>query len=108
MSVRTVSTRLLQLAAMAGLGGLAYAAQRVHHAASGVSVVLALGLFLTCGTLAAELLEVVRIPHLTAYLLIGVVAGPHVLNLVDHGTVDGMQTFNALALSLIAFAGGAE
>jgi len=74
----------------------------------GIDMIAALGLLLTCGTLVGELLEELRIPHLTAYLAVGVVAGPYVLNLVNRATVDRLQTLNTLALALIAFAGGAE
>jgi Kef-type K+ transport system membrane component KefB len=105
----TLATRVLQLAAIAVCGGLAYGTQHVtHHARDSVLVVLALGLLLICGTLAGELLEALRIPHLTAYLAVGVVAGPYALALIDHDTVESLQTVNTLALALIAFAGGAE
>ncbi len=110
MSVRaTLSTRALQLLAIGVVGGLAYSTHRLTgNASSNYDVLAALGLLLICGTLAGELLETLKIPHLTAYLLIGVAAGPYVLNLVDHETVERLQTFNTLALALIAFAGGAE
>ncbi len=104
-----VATRFVQLASLAVCGGLAYATQHVtHHARDSVAVVLALGLLLICGTLAGALLEALKIPHLTAYLAIGVVAGPYALALIDGQTVESLQTVNTLALALIAFAGGAE
>ncbi len=105
----SLSTRLLQLIAIPIFGGVAYLTQRsTLHASSAYAILTALGLLLICGTLAGEVLEALKIPHLTAYLLIGVVAGPYVLHLVDHETVERLQTFNTLALALIAFAGGAE
>ncbi|HEY1954281.1 MAG TPA: cation:proton antiporter [Polyangiaceae bacterium] len=105
----TSGTRLLQLAAIAICGGLAYATEHVtRHAYDSLGVVLALGLLLICGTLAGGLLEALRIPHLTAYLAVGVIAGPYAIRLIDRQTVDSLQTVNTLALALIAFAGGAE
>ena len=68
----------------------------------------ALGFLLITGTLVGNVLEQLRIPHLTAYLAVGVVAGPYVLHLIDGPTVDRLQIFNTLALALIAFGGGAE
>jgi len=56
----------------------------------------------------ATLLEPLGIPHLTAYLLAGMAAGPYVLHLVDHQAVEELSPINALALSLISLAGGAE
>jgi len=72
------------------------------------AVISAVGFLLLAGMLAAELLEAVGLPHLTAYICVGVVAGPHVLHLVDHDTVAQLAPVNTLALALIALAGGAE
>jgi Kef-type K+ transport system membrane component KefB len=72
------------------------------------ALIAALGFLLLAGTLLSELVEVIGLPHLTGYLLAGVLAGPHVLHLIDHGTVDRLKPVNTLALSLIALAGGAE
>ena len=82
--------------------------KRVARLDHGYELIAALGLLLTCGTLVGEVLEDLKIPHLTAYLAVGVVAGPYVLKLVNSETVERLQTFNTLALALIAFAGGAE
>ncbi len=76
--------------------------------ASDAALVAALGFLLLAGTLMSELLEVIGLPHLTGYLAAGIVAGPHVLHLIDHVTVDRLKPVNTLALSLIALAGGAE
>jgi hypothetical protein len=51
---------------------------------------------------------VVRLPHLSGYLLAGILAGPHLLSLIDHQTVEELTSINALALALIALEGGAE
>lgn len=107
-SARTPRTRAVRAVALLLFFVLAYFASRAHGAGSGGEVLLALGLFLLGGTLVAELLEPLRVPHLTGYLAVGVLSGPHVLHLVDHTTVESMTKLNALALALIAFAGGAE
>lgn len=100
---------MLQVLSVCVLGGLMYVAKRFTHGQeTGVDIVAALGFLLIGGTLVGEILEHLRIPHLTAYLAVGVVAGPWVLRLIDQQTVEGLQTFNTLALALIAFAGGAE
>jgi Kef-type K+ transport system membrane component KefB len=54
------------------------------------------------------MVDIIGLPHLTGYLLAGIVAGPHVLRLMDHHTVSTLTTVNALALALIAMEGGAE
>ena len=98
----------VQLVALVVCFILLWGATRVPQEDETLGVIAALGLFLICGTLAGEVLEPLRVPHLTGYLLVGIVAGPHVLHLVDHDTVNSMTKINALALALIAFEGGAE
>jgi Kef-type K+ transport system membrane component KefB len=68
----------------------------------------ALGFLLLAGTLMSELVEVLGVPHLTGYLLAGIIAGPHVLHLIDHESVKRLAPVNTLAIALIALAGGAE
>jgi Kef-type K+ transport system membrane component KefB len=67
-----------------------------------------LGFLLLAGTLMSELVEIIGVPHLTGYLLAGMLAGPYMLHLIDHASVDRLTPVNTLALSLIALAGGAE
>ncbi|MCC6332716.1 MAG: cation:proton antiporter [Myxococcales bacterium] len=82
--------------------------QSIPVAPGVLAAISALGLLLLAGTLASELVEVVGLPHLSGYLLAGILVGPHVLNLVEHQTVEELGALNALALALIALAGGAE
>jgi Kef-type K+ transport system membrane component KefB len=80
----------------------------VPEAAGGLASVAAVGFLLLAGTVGSELLELFKTPHLTAYIIAGIVAGPHVLHLMDHATVTQVSKANPLALALIALAGGAE
>jgi len=105
---RTPQARALRAFALVSFFVLAYFASRAQGAGKGGEVLLALGLFLLGGTLLAELLEPLRVPHLTGYLAVGVLAGPHVLGYVTPTTVASMTKLNALALALIAFGGGVE
>ena len=73
-----------------------------------MGAVLGLGLMLVAGDLAADLVERVGLPHLTGYLLSGLVVGPHVLALVDEPAVHALAPVNTLALALIALSAGAE
>lgn len=72
------------------------------------SLVSGLGFLLLAGTLTSELIEIFKVPHLTGYLLAGMVAGPHVLHLIDHDSVKRLEPVNTLTLALIALAGGCE
>lgn len=106
---QTLFDRVQQAFVLALLFGLLYGATRVvPQAAGALSSVAGIGFLLLAGTLASELLEPLRIPHLTAYILAGMLAGPYGLHLLDHDTVVELGKTNSLALALIALAGGAE
>ncbi|HEY5960026.1 MAG TPA: cation:proton antiporter [Polyangiaceae bacterium] len=72
------------------------------------NVILGVGYLLLAGTILANLVEPLHLPHLTAYIAVGVVGGPHVLEFVDHSMVERLMPVNTLAISLIALAGGLE
>jgi Kef-type K+ transport system membrane component KefB len=106
---KTAAARVAQLLALLIVFGLLLLASRVTPTFQGTfGVIAAVGLLLLAGMLASDLLELIGLPHLTGYLLAGIVAGPHVLHFIDHDTVEGLQEINTLALALIALAGGAE
>jgi Kef-type K+ transport system membrane component KefB len=101
--------RLLQTGALVVVFGALALTTRVSPAFEGTfGAIAALGFLLIAGMLAGQLLEVIGLPHLSAYLLCGMVAGPHVLHLIDHEAVENLQGVGTLALALIALAGGAE
>jgi Kef-type K+ transport system membrane component KefB len=107
---KSLRTRLGQIVALAAVFALSLAAsQRVAATPSAAgNLVFATGLLLLAGFLSSELLDVVRLPHLTGYIAAGALAGPHVLAFIDARTVTRLETVNTLALSLIALAGGLE
>lgn len=104
-----VATRLVQALALVVVVGVLYVATRLTPELAGqLGTVAAIGFLLLAGTLLSELLEIFGLPHLSGYLLAGIVGGPYVLHLVDHDTVERLSPVNTLALALIALAGGAE
>ncbi len=102
--------RGIQLLVLAALGGLVALVVRWGGVPSlpGAGTIMSVGFLLLAGSLTASLLERIGLPHLTGYLLAGALAGPHLLGLVDRQAVADLEPVNALALSLIALAGGAE
>lgn len=106
---KTPIDRVFQAGALGVVFTLMFAASRTEAFAEGASgLVTGIGFLLLAGMLTSELLEMLGLPHLTGYLLAGIVAGPHVLHLVEHDAVIRMQPVNTLALSLIALGGGVE
>lgn len=102
VSLLQVLALLLVMAVLVGAGRL------VPSSTSEAGLAAALGLLLLGGVLGSEVLELIKLPHLTGYLAAGVLAGPHVLHLIDHQTVVELSEVNTLALALIALAGGLE
>ena len=101
--------RGMDLLSLLILFGIMWGATYVAPGYKGEAAVLgALGFLLLAGTLLSELVEVLGMPHLTGYLFAGIIAGPHVLHLVDHASVKRLEPVNTLAIALIALAGGAE
>jgi len=102
-------TRAVQAGALAVTFGLLYSATQLTPQLEGeLGTVAGVGFLLLAGTLLSELLETIGLPHLSGYLLAGIIGGPEVLHLVDHHTVDSLTPVNTLAIALIALAGGAE
>jgi Kef-type K+ transport system membrane component KefB len=101
--------RVTQILALAIISIVLYFATRaVPESAGNLGTIAAVGYILLAGTLTSELVSVVKLPHLTGYLLAGILAGPHVLALIDERSVGNLTSINALALSLIALEGGAH
>ena len=98
-----------QLASLFLLLALVLGAKSFAAPAEGaIAAVTALGVLLLAGELAAELVERIGLPHLTGYLLAGLLVGPQVLNLVPKRAVEALNPMNTLALALIALSAGAE
>ncbi|HEY2410554.1 MAG TPA: cation:proton antiporter [Polyangiaceae bacterium] len=106
---KNAATRLIQAASLAVTFGVLYGVKRfTPELEAHLGTVAAVGFLLLAGTLLSELVETIGLPHLSGYLFAGILAGPHVLHLIDHETVVQLSPINTLALSLIALAGGAE
>jgi Kef-type K+ transport system membrane component KefB len=102
-------TRIIQVSALAVLFAVLYGATRaVPTIQSKVGTIAAVGFLLLAGTLTSEIVEVIGLPHLSGYLAAGILAGPHVLRLIDEHSVVDLTSVNALALALIALEGGAH
>jgi Kef-type K+ transport system membrane component KefB len=105
----TAGGHLLQAILLVLISAVLFVATRVvPEIHGGTGAIAAVGFLLLAGTLLSELVELIGMPHLTGYLLAGIIAGPHVLRLIDHHSVQRLTSVNTLALALIALEGGAE
>ncbi len=106
---KTTSQRLVYAGCLAVVAAVFYPGAVLSPAhGSDAALIGALGFLLLAGTLMSELVEILGLPHLTGYLLAGILAGPHVLGFLHPLTVTRLAPVNTLALALIALAGGAE
>lgn len=105
----TLGKRVIQIASLLAVAALLVTLGHfVPVSNSSAGLAAALGLLLLAGVLLSDILDLVHLPHLTGYLVAGVIAGPHVLHFIDHDTVAELSQVNKLALALIALAGGLE
>ncbi len=72
------------------------------------SALLALGCLILGGMLAGDLVSRFRLPRVTGYLLLGLVAGPYAVGLETLSDAAFLHLFGELALGLIALTAGAE
>jgi NhaP-type Na+/H+ or K+/H+ antiporter len=71
-----------------------------------VNSLLSAGLILLLGFIGARLLKFVRLPNVTAFLIVGIIIGPHVANLVTQEIFTASEFFSNLVLGVIAFSLG--
>jgi Kef-type K+ transport system membrane component KefB len=69
--------------------------------------ILSVGLILMAALLAGHLAQLIRIPEVTGYLLVGVVIGPAALDLISHENITTLSFLSDVALGLILFNIGA-
>jgi Kef-type K+ transport system membrane component KefB len=72
------------------------------------ALVVGVGFVLIASWFMGRLFAIVRLPKLTGYLAMGLVAGPAALGLLQPTTVQGMGLVNGMAIALIALTGGSE
>ena len=67
------------------------------------SVIIALSLMLLCGFLMTRVTKRLKLPHVTAYILSGILIGPFGLDLIPSQIVEGSEFLADIALAFIAF-----
>lgn len=70
------------------------------------AVVLSLGIILICGFLMTRLTKLLKLPNVTAYIIVGILIGPFVINLIPQDFIDHTDFISDIALTFIAFAAG--
>lgn len=69
-------------------------------------IIISIALMLFCGFLMTRITKKVKLPNVTAYIVVGILMGPYVLNLIPEKIIDGMDFLSDIALAFIAFSTG--
>jgi hypothetical protein len=80
--------RAIQVVSLIAVFGAVFSVNRVNpNHDEGLGRITAVGFLLLAGTLTSELFEMVKLPHLSGYLVAGIISGPHIFHLLDHQTI---------------------
>lgn len=70
------------------------------------AVIISIALMLFLGFAMTRLTKRLRLPNVTAYILVGILIGPFCFDLVPAAVIDGMEFLSDIALAFIAFSTG--
>lgn len=69
-------------------------------------IIISIGLMLFLGFLMTRVTKKLKLPNVTAYIVVGILIGPYVLNLIPGEVIKGMDFLADIALAFIAFSTG--
>ncbi len=69
-------------------------------------VIISIAIMLLAGFLGTRLTKLLKLPNVTAYILVGILLGPYVLDFVPERVYKGMDFISDIALAFIAFSVG--
>jgi len=72
------------------------------------NIYTSLAIALVLGLLSSKCMKIIRLPNVTGYLIIGLIAGPYCLKLLSFEVIEQFLIIPEIALGLIAFSIGAE
>ncbi len=67
-----------------------------------------ISIFLACALFAGKIVKQLHLPNVTGYIVMGILVGPHVLNIVNEDVISHFSIVSDMALGFIAFSIGAE
>ncbi len=72
------------------------------------STITVLGLVILCGIVFGKIINKLKLPHVTGYIIGGIIIGPYVLKIISQENIDALGILNDVALGFIAFSIGSE
>lgn len=80
--------------------------EKIGGADSVSVIIISVAIMLLAGFLATRITKLLKLPNVTAYILVGVAIGPFCLDLIPKSVVGGMSFLSDVALAFIAFGVG--
>jgi Kef-type K+ transport system membrane component KefB len=109
MSVVTrLTNRAVSLAVLLGLASLVLLTPLSSRGEPGAQATFCLGFILLFGYYLARILDGLRLPSITSYILVGILCGPYLLNLLSLPVVASLERLDDVALAIIALIAGGE
>lgn len=69
-------------------------------------IIISVAIMLFAGFLGTRVTKLLKLPNVTAYILVGIILGPYCLGLVPESVASGMDFISDIALAFIAFSAG--
>lgn len=69
-------------------------------------IIISVALMLLCGFLMTRVTKKLRLPNVTAYIVVGILIGPFCLDLIPQSIIEGTEFLADIALAFIAFSTG--
>lgn len=70
------------------------------------TVIISVAIMLFCGFAMTRLTKLLKLPNVTAYIVVGILIGPFCLDLIPQQVIDGTDFLSDIALAFIAFSVG--
>lgn len=75
---------------------------------AGFNIHIYLSIALILGILSSKVMEKIKFPNVTGYIIVGLIAGPYCLNILTHEAIESFSVIPGIALGVIAFSIGSE
>ncbi len=69
-------------------------------------IIISVAIMLICGFLMTRVTKKLRLPNVTAYIIVGILIGPYCLDLIPKSIIEGTEFLADIALAFIAFSTG--
>ncbi len=70
------------------------------------TVIISIAIMLFCGFAMTRLTKLLKLPNVTAYIIVGILIGPFCLDLIPDSVIEGTDFLSDIALAFIAFSVG--